>query len=233
MLARVATKNERISQVQLTKQQLEEEQSRKVEEKHKQKMYLHIENKEAQIKALINRLHAKDQHIKEVQAKLQEISALHAKKLEEKIQQKEALTKEKLELQRKAQMGRWQAHEKHIHEVLATLQESIEKQSKTTEENLQQKMATTEEKRQAQIHALQERLRIKSQKIEQARQLVDLLVEEAKKSWEEKLKQKLEQSEEKRKAELRKKKERLAAHDKRVVEVCQHVKTMRAEKAQG
>ena len=233
MLANLAVKIERINQVQQTKLKTEEEQSRMAEEKHKEKMDLHIENKEAMIKALIDRLHAKDQHIKEVQAKLREISASHAKKVEQKIQQKEAITKENLELQRKAQMERWQAHEKHIQEVLATLQESIEKQSKTAEENLQQKMATTKENRQAQIRALQERLQIKSQKIDQARQLVDALVEEAQKSYEEKLKQKMEQSEEKRNAELRKIKERLEAHDKHVEEVYQQVKTMRAEKAQG
>lgn len=97
MRAKAVTKNQQINRVQLTKQQTEEEQTRMAEEKYKRNMYLHIENKEAQIKALIDRLHAKDQHIKEVQAKLQEITKLHAKKLEERIQQKEAMTKENLE----------------------------------------------------------------------------------------------------------------------------------------
>ena len=233
LLAKAAIKNEYISQVQLTKQQAVEEQSRMVEEKLKQKMCLHMEKKEAQIKALIDRLHAKDQHIKEVQEKLKEISMCHAKKVEEKIQQKEALTKENLELNRKAQMHRWQAHEKRIQEVLAALQGSIEKHSKAVEMSLQQKMEITAEKRQAQIRLLQERLQIKSQKVEQARQLVDTLVQEQSKVCQEKLKQKLERSEEKRNAQLKALQERLEADNKHVEEVCQLVKTRRAEKAQG
>lgn len=233
LLAKAAIKNEHINQVKLTKQQTVEEQSRMAEEKHRQKMSSHIENKEAQIKALIDRLHAKDQHIKEVQAKLQEIRASHAKKAEEKIQQKEAISKETLQLQRKAQMERWQAREKRIQEVLATLQESIEKQSKMAEITLQQKMETTAENRQAQIRSLQERLQFKSRKIEQARQLVDALVQEQSKICQEKLKLKLEQSEEKRNARFRALQERLEAHDKHVEEVCQQVKSLRSEKAQG
>lgn len=232
MLAKVVVQIARVNQVQLNKQQTEEKQSKIAEEKCKQNMESHIEKKEAQIQALIDRLHAKDNHIREVQAKLREISVSHAKKLEEKIQHKEAVTKEKLELLRKVQTEQWQAHEKRIQEVLASLQEIIEKNSKKAEENLQERMEKTEEKRQAQIRALQERLRLKSSKIEQARQFMDKLVEETKKSYEEKLKQRQEQMEEKRNAELRKIQQKAEAHDKHVEEVCQKVKTRKAENTQ-
>lgn len=218
---------ERISQVQTKRQLIEEEKSKLVKEKQEQKMYMHIENKEAQIKALLDRLHAKGQHIKEMQIKLQKLSELHAKKLEEKIQHKEAVIKEKLESQRIAQTERWLAREKHAKEILAALQESIEKQSKSTEENLQQKMAATEENRQALIHGLQERLRSRSQKMEQAKQLVEALVEEAKKTWDEKLRQKLEQFEENRKKELRKIVEKVEAHNHDVETLYQHFKIKR------
>lgn len=232
-MAKAASRSERIIQVQQNKQQTVAEKSRMAEEKLKQKMSLHIEKKEAQIKALTGRLHAKEQHIKEVQANLREIIASFSKRAEEKIQQKEVVSKENLELHRKAQMERWQAHEKRIQEVLATLQESIEKQSKTAEANLKQKMETTAEKREALIRSLQERLKFKSQKIEQARQLVDMLVQEQSKVCEQKMKQKLEQSEEKRNAQLRALLKRLEAHDKHVEEVYHQVKTKRAEKSQG
>ncbi|XP_067033259.1 golgin subfamily A member 6-like protein 26 isoform X1 [Acropora muricata] len=225
--AKVAVEMERINQVQTKKQLIEEEKSKLVKEKQEQRMYIHIENKEAQIKALLDRLHAKGQHIKEMQIKLQKLSELHAKKLEEKIQHKEAVIKEKLESQRKAQTERWLAREKHAKEILAALQESIEKQSKSTEENLQQKMAATEENRQALIHGLQERLRSRSQKMEQAKQLVEALVEEAKKTWDEKLRQKLEQFEENRKKELRKIVEKVEAHNHDVETLYQHFKIKR------
>lgn len=233
VLAKAASRSEHVVQVQQNKLLTVAEKSRMAEEKLKQKMCTHSENKEAQIKALYSRLHAKEQHIKEVQANLREIIASFSKKAEEKIQQKEAVSKENLELNRKAQMERWQAHEKRIQEVLASLQESIEKQSKTAEVNLQQKMETTTEKREALIRSLQERLQFKSQKIEQARQLVDALVQEQSKVCKQKLQQKLEQSEEKRNALLRALQERLEAHDKHVEEIYQQVKTQRAEKAQG
>lgn len=233
VLAKAASRSEHVVQVQQNKLLTVAEKSRMAEEKLKQKMCTHSENKEAQIKALYSRLHAKEQHIKEVQANLREIIASFSKKAEEKIQQKEAVSKENLELHRKAQMERWQAHEKRIQEVLASLQESIEKQSKIAEVNLQQKMETTTEKREALIRSLQERLQFKSQKIEQARQLVDALVQEQSKVCKQKLQQKLEQSEEKRNALLRALQERLEAHDKHVEEVYHQVKTQRAEKAQG
>ena len=232
-MAKAALHQVRIDQAKTIKQQTAEEQSRMTKEKIMQKMELHIGNKEAQIRGLIDRLHAKDQYIKEVQGKLRNIIELYTKKVEEKIQQKEAITKENLELQRQAQLERWEAREKHIKEVLATLQESIEQQSKLTEWNLQQKMEVTAEKRQSLIRSLQERLRYKSQKIEQARQIVEALIQENSKYHEEKQKQKLEQSEEKRKAYQKAKQDKLVAHQEHVEEVCKHVKTQRAAKAQG
>lgn len=232
--AKVAVEVERVNQVQTKRQLIDEQKSKLVKEKQEQNMYLHIENKEAQIKALTDRLHAKDQRIKEMHLKLRKLSELHAKKLEEKIQQKEAVIKDNLESHRKAQTERWLARERHAQEILAALQESTEKQSKLTEENLQVKMATTEEKRQALIHALQERLRIRSQKTEQARQLVEALVEEAKKTWGEKLRQKLEHFEENRKKELRKIVEKVEAHNQDVETLYLHFKTKReATEARG
>jgi hypothetical protein len=180
---------------------------------------------------LLNRLSAKDELIKEVQANNQVMVEIQSKIAEEKLNHKMMQSLVKTEAIRQAQKEKLQAHGKKLRKALSSVQQKNEYYSKTTEEKIQKKMEASMEIRQSCLQGLKERMHEKNLNVDQKRQTLDEILNLQKKMYEENYQQKMEKYHENRTGVFRAKKELLDAHFKHVERVCLLAKELkRAQK---
>ncbi|XP_031556931.1 centrosomal protein of 164 kDa-like [Actinia tenebrosa] len=227
--ARLAARNQHTKHVKA----LADLQSKVAEEKHKQKMEIYEENKNALDKALQDRLTAKDEHIKEVKANNQVMVEIQSKIAEEKLNQKMMQSLVKTESMRKAQREKFDAQKKKTMEVLHNAQEITEQNCKITEEKIQKKMETSMENRKSYLQSLKERVHEKNSNVEQKRNTLDEILNLQKKMQEENHQQKMEKYGLNRDAFFKKRKEQLDAHFKHVKKVSSLAKERKMRLHQG
>lgn len=183
-------------------------------------MEAYEENKNAIEKALLNRLTAKEEHIKYVQAKNQALIDSQCKEIEEKLQIKLNQSEEKIEASRQALKEKLQAHGQKLKVAKNIVQEKVEMHSKITEEKLQKKMNISIEKRQSHIESLKQRVREQNVTVEQKKQMTDEERALRMQLYEEQHLYKMDKYKENRSTMLKARQEQLHAHNSLVKRKC-------------